>query len=45
VAVKDGAVVLSGKVEEEKQKNKAEKIAKRVEGVKSVANQIQLAKP
>jgi osmotically-inducible protein OsmY len=45
VDVKDGSVTLSGKVEEMKQKNKAEKIAKKVEGVKSVANEIQLAKP
>ena len=45
VDVKDGSVTLTGKVEEMKQKNKAEKIAKKVEGVKSVANQIQLAKP
>ena len=45
VVVKDGSVTLSGKVEEMKQRNKAEKIAKKVEGVKSVANEIQLAKP
>ena len=45
VVVKDGSVTLSGKVEEVKQRNKAEKIAKKVEGVKSVANEIQLAKP
>ena len=45
VDVKDGSVTLRGKVEEMKQKNKAEKIAKKVEGVKSVANEIQLAKP
>ena len=45
VVVKDGSVTLSGKVEEMKQRNKAEKIAKKVEGVKNVANEIQLAKP
>jgi osmotically-inducible protein OsmY len=45
VDVKDGSVTLSGKVEEMKQKNKAEKIAKKVDGVKSVTNDIQLAKP
>ena len=45
VVVKDGSVTLSGKVEEVKQRNKAEKIAKKVEGVKSVANELQLAKP
>jgi osmotically-inducible protein OsmY len=45
VTVKDGAVVLKGKVEEEKQKSKAEKIAKKVSGVKSVENDIQIAHP
>lgn len=45
VEVKDGAVVLKGKVEEEKQKNRAEKIAKGVRGVKSVANQIEIGRP
>lgn len=45
VDVKDGNVVIRGKVEEEKQKDKAEKIAKRVSGVKSVKNEIVIAKP
>jgi osmotically-inducible protein OsmY len=45
VIVKDGAVTLRGKVEEERQKNRAEKIAKKVGGVKSVTNQIQIARP
>jgi hyperosmotically inducible protein len=45
VIVKDGAVTLQGKVADEKQKNKAEKIAKKVNGVKSVVNQITLAQP
>ena len=45
VEVHDGAVVLKGKVEEEKQKDKAEKIAKKVNGVKSVKNDIQLTRP
>lgn len=45
VEVHDGAVVLKGKVEEEKQKDKAEKIARKVNGVKSVKNDIQLAHP
>ena len=40
VIVKDGAVTLKGTVEEDKQKNKAEKIAKKVNGVKSVNNEI-----
>jgi hyperosmotically inducible protein len=45
VDVKNGAVILKGTVEDEKQKSKAEKIAKKVNGVKSVSNQIQLAHP
>src|SRR5579872_3943009 len=45
VIVKDGAVVLKGTVEEDKQKNKAEKIAKKVSGVKSVANELKIAHP
>ncbi len=45
VDVKDGVVTLKGKVEEDKQKNKAEKIAKKVSGVKSVVNDIKIAHP
>jgi hyperosmotically inducible protein len=45
VEVHDGAVVLRGKVEEEKQKDKAEKVAKKVNGVKSVKNEIVLSRP
>jgi osmotically-inducible protein OsmY len=45
VDAKDGAVILSGTVEEDKQKNKAEKIAKKVSGVKSVVNEIKIAHP
>lgn len=45
VDVKDGVVTLKGKVEEEKQKSKAEKIAKKVNGVKSVDNQIVIVHP
>jgi osmotically-inducible protein OsmY len=45
VIVKDGAVTLRGKVEEDKQKNRAEKIAKKVSGVKSVMNELQLSRP
>jgi hyperosmotically inducible periplasmic protein len=43
IDVKDGVVTLSGKVENEKQKVKAEKLAKKMDGVKSVINQIQVA--
>ena len=45
VIVKDGAVTLRGSVEEDKQKNKAEKIAKKVGGVKSVTNELKIARP
>ena len=45
VDVKDGAVVLSGSVQEPKQKVKAEKIARKVGGVKSVANNIKIEHP
>ena len=45
VIVKDGAVTLKGSVEEPAQRNKAEKIAKKVNGVKSVANEIQIVHP
>ena len=40
VKVTDGAVELSGKVKSEKIKTKAEKLAKKVKGVKSVANRL-----
>ncbi len=42
IDVKAGVVTLRGKVEYEKQKVKAEKIAKKVGGVKSVVNEIQV---
>jgi osmotically-inducible protein OsmY len=45
VDVHEGVVTLKGKVEQEKQKTKAEKVAKKVSGVKSVVNQIQIAHP
>src|SRR5215469_9328627 len=45
VVVTNGAVVLKGTVEEDKQKSKAEKITKKVNGVKSVDNQIVVHKP
>ncbi len=45
VEVHEGAVVLRGKVEEMKQKDKAEKVARKVNGVKSVKNEIVLAHP
>jgi osmotically-inducible protein OsmY len=45
VIVKDGAVTLRGTVDEDSQKNKAEKIAKKVSGVKSVVNELKIAHP
>lgn len=42
VDAKDGVVVLRGKVAAKKQKDKAEHIARKVSGVKSVDNQIQV---
>lgn len=42
VDVKDGAVTLRGAVREEKQKTKAEKVAKKVKGVTSVTNQLEV---
>ena len=40
--VKAGAVILKGTVDSPKKKDKAEKIAKKVSGVKSVDNRIQV---
>jgi osmotically-inducible protein OsmY len=40
VDVKDGVVTLSGKVREESQKLKAERIARKVQGVKQVVNNL-----
>lgn len=42
IEVKDGAVTLRGKVDSQKRKDKAEKLAKKVSGVKSVTNEIQI---
>ncbi|MBV9507128.1 MAG: BON domain-containing protein [Acidobacteriia bacterium] len=44
VDVKDGVVTLSGPVEESKQKERAEKLAKKVKGVKQVINNISFRK-
>lgn len=40
ISVHDGAVTLKGKVRTEKQKSKAERVAKKVKGVTSVVNQL-----
>ena len=43
VAVKDGVVTLAGKVQDAKQKNKAESLAKKVKGVKSVVDNLKIS--
>jgi osmotically-inducible protein OsmY len=45
VDVHDGAVVLRGKVEEDRQRVRAEKVVKGIKGVKTVKNEIQLSHP
>jgi osmotically-inducible protein OsmY len=42
VTVKDGVVSLSGTVENEKQRKKAEKVAAKVKGVRQVVNRTTL---
>ena len=42
VEVKNGVVTLRGKVREEKQKTKAERITRKVKGVTQVVNQLQV---
>jgi hyperosmotically inducible protein len=42
VDVKEGVVTLSGDVENEMQKDKAARIAKKVKGVKKVVNKIEV---
>jgi hyperosmotically inducible protein len=43
VDVQAGVVTLSGTVEQEKQKERAAKLAKKIPGVKSVTNQLMVA--
>ncbi len=42
VDVKNGVVTLRGKVRTEKARERAEKVAKKVKGVKSVTNEIKI---
>ena len=42
VKVEKGVVTLSGAVEQAKQRDKAEKVARKVKGVKSVVNKIEI---
>ena len=43
IDVKEGVVTLRGTVETDQQKQKAERLAKKVKGVKSVVNEIKVA--
>jgi osmotically-inducible protein OsmY len=43
IDVKQGVVTLRGTVETDQQKQKAERLAKKVKGVKSVVNEIKVA--
>jgi osmotically-inducible protein OsmY len=45
VTVKDGVVTIKGKVDTERGKSKATKLAKKVKGVKSVDNQLVVGPP
>jgi osmotically-inducible protein OsmY len=45
VEVKAGAVIIKGSVEYESQKTRAEKLTKKIAGVKSVTNQITVRRP
>ena len=47
IDVKDGVVTLTGMVKNDKAKSRAEKLTKKVQGVKSVVNNIEIgeAKP
>jgi osmotically-inducible protein OsmY len=45
VTVQDGVVTIKGKVETERGKSKATKLAKKVKGVKSVDNQLVVGPP
>jgi len=42
VAVKDGVVTISGSVEQKNYKSHAEKVAKKIKGVKQVVNNIEI---
>lgn len=44
VDVKDGVVTIRGEVEKDSQRRKAERIAHKVKGVKSVVNELKLKK-
>ena len=45
VSVKDGVVVIKGRVDSDKGKNKATHLAKKVKGVKEVDNELAVGPP
>jgi osmotically-inducible protein OsmY len=45
VEVHNGVVTLRGKVDQEKARNKAEHLAKKIDGVKKVVNELTVEKP
>ena len=45
VSVKDGVVILKGRVDSEKGKSRATKLAKKVKGVKDVDNELIVGPP
>ncbi len=45
VAVHDGVVTLRGKVQQEKQKQRAERLTKKVKGVSNVVNELRVEYP
>ena len=45
VTVKDGVVVIKGRVDSDKGKSKATHLAKKVKGVKEVDNELQVGPP
>ncbi len=45
VVVKDGAVILKGRVDSDRGKEKATKLAKKIKGVKSVDNELSVGPP
>ena len=45
VVVQDGVVTIKGRVDTEKGKSRASKLAKKVKGVKSVDNQVSVGPP
>ncbi|MDQ2844089.1 MAG: BON domain-containing protein [Acidobacteriota bacterium] len=45
VTVKDGVVTIKGRVDSDKGKSKATKLAKKVKGVKSVDNELHVGPP